>query len=89
MVVLIELCLRATRSVTYPCGGPLWRSAADLDFIIPFALAVFVWRTAGGFGYKLARITKVRDELGDQAAATLSWEYDSIAMKAPNTTLRR
>ena len=86
MVVLIELCLRATRSVTYPWWA-LWRSAADLDFIIPFALAVFVWGTAGGFGYKLARITKVRDELGDQAAATLSWEYDSIAMKAPNTTL--
>lgn len=64
-----------------------WQSFAQVDFALPFGLAFFVWAYSGGFGQQLARMAKVRDELGDQAVSTLSWEYDSLAMKEPNTSL--
>lgn len=84
--VLTSLLLRLGNNAPYPWWA-LWRSFPDLGFLIPFSIALLVWAVAGGLGHRLARIAKVRDELGDQAASTLSWEYDSLAMKGANTAL--
>jgi len=83
---LIMLCLRLEHSCTYPLWA-FWHYLRDLEFLVPFSLVLLTWAMAGGFGGQMARIARVRDELGDQATATLSCEYDSLSMKAPEASL--
>lgn len=44
------------------------------------SLVVFAsWSVARGYGAQLVSMEKVADYLGDQAASTISWEYESLA----------
>lgn len=51
------------------------------DFLWPALLIFTSWLMARGFGSQFVKMERVADQLGDQAASTVSWEYESLASK--------
>jgi len=86
MWFLVTICLRMGRSFSYPWWA-VWRAAVDKAFLFPFGLAFLTWSIAGGFGQQLSRMKRIADELGDQAASTISWEFESLALKPENSSI--
>ena len=50
-------------------------------FLWPALLTLVSWLVARGWGMQLVRMEKVADVLGDQAASTVSWEYESLTSR--------
>jgi len=48
------------------------------DSLWPAFLTFVSWLTARGYGSQLVTMERVADVLGDQAASTVSWEYESL-----------
>lgn len=86
MWLCTTIILRVRMSFPYPWWA-FWRAVSDLEFLIPFGLTVFVWSMAGGFGQQIAKMARIADELGDQAASTISWEFESLVMKPENASI--
>ena len=59
----------------------LLQAVSDPQVLLPLVLTLAVWLMAGGYGRKFVEIHKLRDQLGDQSASTVSWEYESLEGK--------
>ena len=59
----------------------LSRAIRDPQVFFPVLLTLAVWLIAGGYGRKFVEIQKLGDQLGDQSASTVSWEYESLEGK--------
>jgi hypothetical protein len=71
LVRIVELVLWLTP--VYLLSGRVPR-----DFWWPGILVFLCWLTARGYGSQMAFMEKIADHLGDQGAATVSWEYESL-----------
>ncbi|NLY30847.1 MAG: DUF4129 domain-containing protein [Firmicutes bacterium] len=53
------------------------KSFGDPQLLVPLGLAVFAWGFARGYGIVFAGLGDIARDVGDQGAATFSWETES------------